>query len=204
MKINIKKVVFILIVFTIFSFTSRQVFADFYTSGMDWFNKGSQNDTIANQFSSMIGSIENYIEIIGTVVITMATIIIGIRYMFASAEGKALAKENLMNLLVACLLFFGWTGIYSLLISNGTTFVLFKNANTFEAAIGNVFTIFKFVAQIVALIAILYIGIKYIFAGAEGKAELKGKSFSFIIGIILAFCAVEVLNIISKIINETV
>lgn len=211
------KMIFGLIVFTIIFFGKVNILAaenqgDFFDDAFNWYQKGEENynNLEANPMetvNSIVSKFSSYVQVIGTVIIMIATIVIGIKYMFASAEGKSVAKENLISLFVACLLFFGWSSIQSILIDGTTSFVLFQNvsgANKFNSVVGNVFTIFKFFAQIVAFIAVMYVGIKYIFAGAEGRADLKSKSFPFIIGIILAFCTVQVIDVVSKIINQTI
>ena len=60
------------------------------------------------------------------------------------------------------------------------------------------------VAQFVAVAAILIMGVKYIFAGADAKAQLKEKTPGMIIGIILIFCTITVLKVIAKIVSGTI
>ena len=204
MKKKLIKLLSVAILFTIVINIYNVVNADFYTDAQNWFGSGKsdiigENSTI----KTLVNDISNYVEIIGTAIILVATIVLGIRYIFSSAEGKSLAKENIVSLLVACILFFGWSNIQNILFT-GTDFVLYRGTSSLNGAIGNAFSIFKFLAQIVALIGILYVGIKYIFAGAEGKAELKSKSVGLIIGIILAFSAVEFLDFVSTTINNTI
>ncbi|MBO5476518.1 MAG: hypothetical protein J6A15_02040 [Clostridia bacterium] len=198
---TLRNIVCCFILLMIVSTTFSPVYAGFFEDASKWWDKGGTDAGMSNAMSSITSEIGDYVRIVGTVVIVIATIVLGVRYIFASAEGKTAAKENAMNLLVACILFFGWSNISKLLYT-GTEFAF--HANTFESAVGTVFAVFKFLAEAIALVGILYVGIKYIFAGAEGKADLKSKSFPFIIGIILTFAAVEVLNIISNIITETV
>ena len=176
---------------------------DFWSYATEWYSKEDLNYDVTQSVDKLIGTISGYIELTGTVIIIIAAIVLGIKYVLASAEGKAIAKENIISLLVACIFFFGWANISNILYT-GKNFVLYSQTNnTYQGTILNVYNIFKIIFQIVALIAILYVGIKYIFAGAEGKANLKSKSWAFVIGMILIFSTIEVLNIVSKIINES-
>lgn len=201
MKKIFKRVTLCLIILGIFIMANNNVFADFYGDAFNWFNQGREDSTMKDAMSTIITPITTYVKIIGTCVITIATIILGLRYIFASAEGKTLAKEGAINLLVACILFFGWSNIESML-HDGTSFILYKSSD-FNSTVKLIFSVFKLVAEAAAIVGILYVGIKYIFAGAQGKADLKSKSFPFVIGIILTFSTFEVLNLISKVIIES-
>ncbi len=198
-KFIICMVLCLLIVSTI----PNNIYADFWSDATNWYEKEDLNYDVTQSVNDLISTISGYIELTGTVIIIIAAIVLGIKYVLASAEGKAIAKENIISLLVACIFFFGWANISNILYT-GKNFVLYSQTNnTYQGTILNVYNIFKFIFQIVALIAILYVGIKYIFAGAEGRANLKSKSWAFVIGMILIFSTIEVLNIVSKIINES-
>lgn len=173
---------------------------DFWKQAYNWLPK-TDTGLMGNSIQDVINDVSTYVEIVGTLIITAATIVLGIRYMFASAEGKAMTKDNLVSLFVACILFFGWSGIQDLLINNNR---LSLYTSTFSGSMSKIYGVFVFFAEVVAIVIILYFGIKYIFNGARGKADLKGKSVQFIIGMIFAFSAIEVLKLVSKIINKVV
>lgn len=179
------------------------VYADFWSDAKTWFEQGQLNNTAGNAVTSLVSEIGGYINITGTAVIVMATIVLGLRYIMGNSSDKARVKESLITLLVACVFFFGWTNISSILIS-GKDLIIYQGTGDYNSAVLKIYYLFKFVAQIIAAIAIVYVGIKYIFAGATGKAELKDKSWMFIIGIILVFASIEVLTFVSNvIINST-
>ena len=67
---------------------------------------------------------------------------------------------------------------------------------------GVLISIVILVAKFVAVIATVYMGVKYIFSGPEVKAKLKEKSIMYIIGIILIFTTLNVLSFISSSINN--
>ena len=58
------------------------------------------------------------------------------------------------------------------------------------------------VGKVLTVLAIIYMGVKYVFAGADAKAQLKQKTPALIIGIILIFCATTFLGIIANTISD--
>lgn len=116
-------------------------------------------------------------------------------------DSKAEIKENLITLLVACVFFFGWNAIYNTLITSGNLFFI---SSGFKASVGNIYSTVMFVLNILAFVGVIYVGIKYIFSGASGRADLKGKSVYFVIGIIMTFATITLLTYISKVINQVV
>ena len=108
----------------------------------------------------------------------------------------------IITLLVACVFFFGWSNLSGILIPGGELVWSSTEDTSYKQLIGRVFKTVTFAINIAAVVAIVFVGVKYIFAGASGRAELKGKSALFIVGIILSFCAVSVLTLLSDVINE--
>ena len=209
MKRNIIFLVFA--IFVIISFTFGNICLasntgmDFWGNASTWFDgvQGNKEKTTELDFSAVYDLIA-LMNVVGTVVIIISTMILGIKFMISSAEGKSEVKQNLITLLVACLFFFGWDSISSLIISgNNNLFFINSGDLTYNSAIGTIYNFVVGILDIVAVVVILYIGVRYIFSGAAGKADLKGKSPQFIIGIILTFCTISVLTYISKVINES-
>lgn len=176
---------------------------DFWEQANNWFSGGDLKQSISDVTSGSAGKIidefSEMVNLIGTTVIVLVTIFLGIKFMYGSVESKASAKEGLLNLLVACIFFFGWSAIWNLLF-NGNSLVLVEN--TLEGTIAKIFNTLTVVANFLAIGVVIYLGIKYIFAGAKGKSELKLKSSTFLIGVIMSFCAIGLLNYISSIINS--
>ncbi len=179
---------------------------NFWKQAVNWFNRGKDDygtigavDASAAEIISEFGTMVN---ILGTTVIVLVTIFLGIKYMFGTFEAKADVKESLVTLLVACVFFFGWNSIWNLLFPNGDFIFNPSDATSYTTPLSIIFSTATTIANFLAIGAILYVGIRYIFAGAEGKADLKAKSGQFLIGIILSFCAVGLLNYISIVIND--
>jgi len=167
-----------------------------------WFGEAKGSYTLPEQVNDIIDVFSDMINIVGTTIIVIATIVLGIKYMIGTVDSKTSAKEGLITLLVACVFFFGWTSISNLLFPNNNFIFTSSSDISYEQMVGRIFSTFTYIAQFVAVGVIIFIGIKYIFAGADGRSELKGKSIYFIIGIILVFATTNVLSFISKIINE--
>ncbi|MCI8486446.1 MAG: hypothetical protein HFJ20_05045 [Clostridia bacterium] len=60
----------------------------------------------------------------------------------------------------------------------------------------NLLGIFQTVGYIAAVIVLVWLGIKYIMASPDGKAEIKKQAFAYILGAILLFSAATIVTII--------
>lgn len=179
----------------------------FWESAGDWFNdvqkEGEGNVSaksieIVNQFMDIV----NYV---GTTLIIIATMFLGVKYMFGSVEGKAEVKESLMTLLVACVFFFGWQYIRDIILigTSGTQLFLVSNKDpSYRNLFGRLLGVVMMIVKVAAIVGVIYVGVRYIFSGATGKAELKGKSVYFIIGIILTFSSVTVLTVFANVLAD--
>lgn len=174
-----------------------------WTQATKWFKNVDSNHN-SNQAIDIIDGFIGIVNVVGTTIIVIATIFLGIKYIFGSVDSKADVKESLITLLVACVFFFGWNNIREILFpAPGNRFVLTSNDDTsYQDLVGRVFSIFVYVANIAAILGVIYVGVRYLFAGADGRAELKGKTVYFIIGIILSFATVSFLTFLSTSIDE--
>ena len=125
--------------------------------------------------------------------------------MFGSVEGKSEVKESLMTLLVACVFFFGWQYIRDIILigTSGTQLFLVSNKDpSYRNLFGRLLGVVMMIVKVAAIVGVIYVGVRYIFSGATGKAELKGKSVYFIIGIILTFSSVTVLTVFTNVLAD--
>lgn len=181
---------------------------DWWGAAGSWFTpKEGENGIfdVPEGAQDIITLFSNMINIVGTAVIVLVTIVLGIKYMFGSVDGKAEVKESLVTLVVVCFFFFGWQGIWNLLTANQTDFIFASRTDTsWTQVVARIYTTAVYILQFLAILAIIYVGIKYIFAGASGKADLKSKSGMFLIGAILTFATIGFLTYISTIVNSLV
>ena len=176
---------------------------DFWGQAAGWFKEAKGSYFMPTQATSIINIFTDMINVVGTTVIVIATVVLGIKYMLSSVDSKTEAKEGLITLFIACVFFFGWTSISELLFPKNN-FIFISNTDTsYENVLGRILSAFSYIANIIAILVVIYVGVKYLLAGASGKADLKGKSVNFIIGIILVFATTNALTFISKIITET-
>ena len=71
-----------------------------------------------------------------------------------------------------------------------------------ESLVGQILGILQFTAVAIALGMLLVIGIKYITASPEGKADIKGTAIAYLIGAVCIFSAVGILNGIKDIVEK--
>ncbi|MEG2646184.1 MAG: hypothetical protein RSA08_04050 [Clostridia bacterium] len=201
MKRKIYSIFILMLLFL--TFTTSYINAGWFEEGSTWF--GEVDKTPANvqgstNINDIIKDFSNYINIAGTSIIVIVTIILGIKYIYGSSEGKAEVKNSLTTLIIACVFFFGWNTISTIFITNTNEFTL--QANTFQDMMKKIFGTFVYIAQYFMIGSVIYVGVKYIFGGAEGKANFKAKSAQFILGIILAWSSVSFLTFVSNIIED--
>lgn len=158
--------------------------------------------------TSVLDGLSDTLEVIGTGVIAIATVVVGIRYVFGTVDGKVKAKESLMNLIVACVFFFGWSGIRGILISGSATaqggYKLIFFDGDLSVTFARLFTFLVMIGKVLTVLAVIYLGVKFVFAGADAKAQIKEKAPALIIGIVLIFCATTFLSILVNIITEVI
>ena len=177
--------------------------SDFWGDASKWFgNIKTENSGVPDQAKIIMNVFTNMINVIGTAVITIATIVTGIRYLVGTVDTKVAAKEGLITLFVACVFFFGWTAISNLLFPSNDFIFTSDTDTSYTNIVARILHTFSYIGNIVSILLVIYVGVKYIFSGANGKADLKGRSPSFIIGIILIFATTNVLTFISNIIID--
>lgn len=184
-------------------YEENQANLDFWGQATNWFNKIETSEDNP-EIKELIDTFQDMINVLGTTVIVLVTIFLGIKYIFGSVESKAGVKEGLVTLIVVCVFFFGWSAFRNLLFPNNSLIFIESTDTSYTSILGRIFSIATFIANILAVLGIVYVGIRYIFAGASGKGELKAKSPMLLIGIILAFASVNFLSYISKVIREII
>lgn len=179
----------------------------FWESAGDWFNDVQEEGegNVSEKSIEIVNQFMDIVNYVGTTLIIIATMFLGVKYMFGSVEGKSEVKESLMTLLVACVFFFGWQYIRDIILigTSGTQLFLVSNADhSYRNLFGRLLGVVMMIVKVAAIVGVIYVGVRYIFSGATGKAELKGKSAYFVIGIILTFSSVTVLDVFAKALQD--
>lgn len=179
----------------------------FWKSAGDWFNDVQEEGegNVSEKSIEIVNQFMDIVNYVGTTLIIIATMFLGVKYMFGSVEGKSEVKESLMTLLVACVFFFGWQYIRDIILigTGGTQLFLVSNDDaSYKNLFGRLLGVVIMIVKVAAIVGVIYVGVRYIFSGATGKAELKGKSAYFVIGIILTFSSVTVLTVFANVLAD--
>lgn len=86
----------------------------------------------------------------------------------------------------------------------------FKNDMTVKAntsgstvgVIGNVWGIILTVLQVAAIAAVVFSGVRYMFASADSKADIKKQMIWLVVGAILVFAASTVIKLITNVASD--
>lgn len=162
-----------------------------WTEAFNWTPSGNGNGTLTTE----VESITNLIKGVGNIIFFATTVILGVKYIWGGVESKASIKDSLITLVVAALFFYGYTTITSLFNVKGL--VVQNNVGT---SVKNIYNIVLYVCNVLAIGGVVFIGVKYMLAGAAGKAELKTKSIPVILGIIMVYSTLTFLTLITSLI----
>ena len=91
---------------------------------------------------------------------------------------------------------------YTLVTWLGDAAAPIKNATSWGTISGKVIGTINLVVQYAAFGGILVLGLKYMFASAEGRAQLKTNMGGFVIGLVFVFCASKVVEYIVAVGNN--
>lgn len=155
---------------------------------------GGTGDSLGTKLSNFIkGDIMNIVSLVGNLVFAAVTVILGAKYIWSSAEGRSQVMETLPTFILAVMFFYLGESMISWLTSatSGIT-----SAKTWNTVAGNVIWIINTFVRYAAFGGILFLGLKYMFASAEGKSQLKASMGGFVIGIIFVFLASNVVDYI--------
>lgn len=111
--LNLKKIekMFIIFLFTMIMLTCTTCYADKIVNTDNF----EPSTTSSNTINDAAGKIIGYIQIIGSVVAILTIIIIGIKYMVASADRKAEYKKQAIPYMIGATLLFAGTNILQII-----------------------------------------------------------------------------------------
>ena len=73
---------------------------------------------------------------------------------------------------------------------------------TIDSTVGHVWKTISTILQIAAVGAIIFAGVRYMFASADTKADIKQQLVILVVGAVLVFGATTVINFIQTVTNE--
>lgn len=119
-------------------------------------------------------------------------------------------KFSKITKIVTALVMVGTVALSANMVFADTSISIPKETNAgyagtgLSATMSNILGIVTVICYAAAVIMLLYLGVKYITASPEGKAEIKKTAIQYVIGAVLVFAAGTVLNIIKNISGKTV
>ena len=78
------------------------------------------------------------------------------------------------------------------------------SAGGLQNTVGNVIGIIQFICYAAAVILIVVLGIKFMTAAPDAKAEIKKSAIIYVVGAVLVFAAGVLLNLIKNVAGKTV
>lgn len=165
-------------------------------------NNGSSSEHQfgGNGVDTALSSIKSLIFDVGNVIFILVTAFLGVKYIWGGVDSKFSVKNSLMTLIVAAIVFYGWDAVTNILdvqsLLTGT-----DAAGNHMSMVNRIYNTIMYIINIGAVGGIIYIGIKYMMAGAEGKSELKLKGIPVVMGIIMVYGTINLITFILKIVE---
>ena len=136
---------------------------------------------------------------IGNLVFAAVTVILGAKYIWSSAEGKAEVMESLPSFVVAVIFFYLGGNLVTWLTATGNSIA---GSSSWDVLANNVIWVINTIVHYVAFGGILLLGLRYMFASAEGKSHIKANMGGLVIGIVFVFAASSAVDFIIRIASE--
>ena len=171
---NIIIVVCLVIVLSL-SINQVQAAGDWWGHATDFLNgyNGSNTTiggTTVGNITTFLDPLVGLVRVIGNMIFIAVTVFLGIKYIWGSVDSKAEVKESITTLAIATLVFYGWNTISALFMTGEKLSILKSSA---EATANEVYGTLLYVDNFLAVGGLIYVGLRYMLARAEGKAQLK-------------------------------
>ena len=168
----------------------------------DYFRNGTTHDIDPTSIRDTIFGIMTYI---GWGLAICVVLIVGIQFLTANTQKKAQLKEKLWMILLAIIILGGGMPLFRFFCNafNGLRADIISSTNndvTPEQAMGGIFSTgastIQFIGYGVAIIMVIWLGIQWLLANPGKKAELKGRMWLILIGVILIVAASSLVGVI--------
>lgn len=169
---------------------------DWWADARSFFVNSSKDVSGSENVNTFVTEISDMIFKIGNMIFMVVTSILGVKYIFGSAEGKSQIKDSLITLIVAALFFYGWEAIKNLLNIQG----LLSSSEDMVSAASKIYNTVLFIVNLLAIAGIIWIGVKYMLSSAEGKSQIKTSWGPLILGIIMVYATLKFLTTIITVI----
>lgn len=198
-----KIIIFMFLIICIFSVGTVEVestglMQDIINEGNNFTNAGSDNGLGSSIAEFINGDIKDVVSLVGNLVFAGITVILGAKYIWSGVGGKSQVKETLPSFITAVMFFYlavEITGIFSPK-TDGSLGAGLNTITNYDSLAKLIIGTINVVVKYVSLGGIVFIGLKYMFASADGKAEIKDKLAPMALGIVLVFSASTIVNFI--------
>lgn len=169
---------------------------DWWKDAQSFFKTGKdKGQNVDNATKGLVDELGKLIFEIGNMIFIIVTSILGVKYIFGSAEGKAQVKDSLITLIIAALFFYGWSAIDKLLNIGG----LLADGSLMTTA-SKIYNTILFIINLLAVSGVIWIGVKYMLSSAQGRAEIKTSWGPLILGVVMVYGTIWFLTTIIKVV----
>ena len=193
---NKKNYTLVVLLLAIIFLTSEMVYATEWWGQANNFWNGATSD-VASTAMDTLEPLVNLIKVVGNMIFVAVTILLGVKYIWGGVDSKASVKDSLTTLVVAALVFYGWNTISALFMNGNRLSFITGSAETTAKTI---YSTVLYIANFLAVGGLIYIGVRYMMAGAEGRSQLKARGVPIVLGIIMVYATITFLNFIVGII----
>lgn len=168
---------------------------NFWDNAFDWFKGAQASGGMGTVTDGFMKGATNIIKMVGNMVFIVVTSILGVKYIWGSADAKYSVKNSLFSLVLAAVVFYGWDSISNILtaVTNSTV------GDSIQTTTKTIYTYILYFVNIAAIGGIIFLGVKYLLASAEGKSQLKMNMGPAFLGIIMVYATISFLNTILSI-----
>lgn len=168
---------------------------NFWQNAFDWFKGAQASGGMGTVTDGFMKGATNIIKMVGNMIFIVVTSILGVKYIWGSADAKYSVKNSLFSLVIAAVVFYGWDSISNIIQTVTTSTV----GNNIESTTRTIYTYILYFVNIAAIGGIIFLGVKYLLASAEGKSQLKMNMGPAFLGIIMVYATISFLNTILSI-----
>lgn len=175
---------------------------DIFSSGGNFLNQGKASGSSADSFGHKIQEqifgasglgLQGIFQLVGNAIFLIVTVILGVKYIFSGVEGKSIVKETLPTFIVGIIFFYLADNLVRFFSGIGNEIQNTTNANTL---VNNVWATVAAVVQVLCIAGIVFIGLRYMFADAVKKADIKNQAVMVVLGLMLTLSAIPILNFV--------
>lgn len=189
---DLKKHIIIVGLLVLILMSTQAVYATSWWEDAHSFWNG-ETSSVADEAMQSLDPLVTLIKTVGNMIFVAVTVVLGVKYIWGGVDAKASVKDSLMTLVVAALVFYGWNTISGLFVTGNKLNFISGNPETTAQTI---YSTILYVLNFLAIGGVVYIGVKYMLAGAEGKSQLKARGVPVVLGLIMVYATITFLNII--------